>query len=253
MLFIRNKELNKEEIEIIRKLSREKAIDFLFVIDLLEIEKSPKDYFDRVIWFKAESLLKMAEIPESKIPSWLGRFILIQMDSSFLAQYLPYKPSSGSGEDAPFYGRRVEIRSLIGNSEFPGGTITGAHKSGKTSLLYKMKEKSDSILSTMQNEKFIVLGPITLGDSGDLNRFLEKTLKSIGIDINEITLDKWNSSIREYSDSKRCPVLLLDDADPFIRSDMESGFRCGWYIRSLHYENKCKFYFSGHENLREAR
>lgn len=253
IILFRNKELRKEESEKIRDYCVSKRSDLLLIIDVSESYISPKKIYDRVIWIKIHSLMETLEIPENKIPGWLSRMILGQIDLGYLSDYLPYRTASDSGEDAPFYGRRSELRKLIGkNYTFPGGIITGAHKSGKTTLLHKIKDLAGTELTVSDDQEFEILGPISLNDSANTYQFFEKTLDNLGIEQGNITLDTWDTAIRRYSEKGICPVFLLDDVDPFIASDAKSGFLIGGHIRALHYEKKSRFYFSGHENLRKA-
>jgi len=195
----------------------------------------------QVIRFNALSLMEMISTPENELLWWLARFLFGQINVVALPGMLPYK---ASGIAKLFFGREHELARITSGDQ-RGGIIIGAHRSGKTSFLEKLKEK-------LQQRACKVIGPLTFFE---FQSFFKDTLKLLGKDCSmEISLEDWSSALKAYSKNKRKSrlVFLFDEVDRMIQKDIESGSNLGQKMRALQNEGYCEFFLAGHAKLREA-
>ncbi|KST63133.1 AAA family ATPase [Mastigocoleus testarum] len=213
-----------------------------FLIFASVIDKCPHGLSPlQVIWFSPSSLTEMIVVPENNLLFWLARFLFGQINVVALPGMLPYKTR---GIAKLFFGRENEL-ARITSGEQRGGIIIGAHRSGKTSFLEKLKRK-------LQKREWKVIGPLTFFD---FQSFFKDTLELLGKDFSiGMSLEDWSSALKAYSKNKQESrlVFLLDEVDRMIQKDLNSGSNLGHMMRALQNEGYCEFFLAGHAKLREA-
>jgi len=131
------------------------------------------------------------------------------------------------------------------SGEQRGGIIIGAHRSGKSSFLAKLKE-------TLHQRDCKVIGLITFFE---FQSFFKETLAPLGKDLStEMSLEDWSLALKAYSKNRQESrlVFLLDEVDKMIQKDLETGSNLGQKMRALQNEGYCEFFLAGHAKLREA-
>ena len=195
----------------------------------------------QVIWFSSLSLMEMIATPENEQLVWLARFLFGQIHVVALPGMLPYKTK---GSAKLFFGRENELQRII-SGEQRGGIIIGAHRSGKSSFLAKLKE-------TLHQRDCKVIGLITFFE---FQSFFKETLAPLGKDLStEMSLEDWSLALKAYSKNRQESrlVFLLDEVDKMIQKDLETGSNLGQKMRALQNEGYCEFFLAGHAKLREA-
>jgi hypothetical protein len=245
LMFLRKCEKNSDFHQHLAEIVFEKNAVFLIVIDILDIRLPPMQIGPPTIWFRPESLIEMATLPENELLGWLGRFITTQIDVCSLPGLLPYQ-TSGAAKEELFFGRDYELTCLIGGT-VRGGIIIGAHRSGKTSLLYQLAKR-------LKQQGHIVVDVLTLGGIDSFESFIERTLDSLNINLpSEVNPSYWAESLRNYVKvNKKVPIFLLDEVDDLISLDTQSNFHLGKQMRSLQSDGYCHFFLAGHAKLRTA-
>ena len=196
----------------------------------------------QVIWFSPLSLREMIAIPEDDLLVWLARFLFGQINVVALPGMLPYK-TKGSANKL-FFGRENELAHITSPSQ-RGGIIIGAHRSGKTSFLEKLKEK-------LQKRECKVIGPLTFFE---FQSFFKETLEPLSKKfLKGMSIEDWSSALKEYSQNKQQKrlVFLFDEADKMIQEDLKNGVNLGQQMRALQNQGYCEFFLAGHAKLREA-
>ena len=193
----------------------------------------------QVIWFSPSSLREMISIPEQDMLVWLAKFLFRQINVVALPGMLPYKTK---GIAKLFFGRENELASLTSGSQ-RGAIIIGAHRSGKSSLLYKLKNK-------LRQTQCKVVGPLTFIE---LQSFFKETLDPLGQDYSpEMNIQDWACALKEHSQSIPRLVFLLDEVDRMIEEDQKRESLLGQQMRALQNGKYCEFFLAGHAKLREA-
>jgi len=214
---------------------------FILLIDIVDVPYSPFQVSPRTIWLSPETLIEMVQTPKDQLPGWLGRYITTRVERNIKQTLLPY---ATKGPAKMFVGRDYELAGLTRADQY-GGIITGAHNSGKSSLLKELGKR-------LRVEGLNVIGPFELGSIG-FQTFFERTLKPFDIAPSEdMTPEGWSYVLRNYCDTGTKPLFLLDEVDDLLNLDAQRGFSLGRQIRSLHNEGYCKFYLAGHAVLRAA-
>ena len=244
VILLRQKVEDSNSNEYLTEISFERDATLLIVIDILDIRSPPIQIASPSIWFRPESLLEMVNLPDHELLGWLGRFILIQIDPSTLQGLLPYQ-TSGAAKERSFFGREYELLRIIGGNK-RGAIIVGAHKSGKTSLLYELGKR-------LKQQGCQIIGLLTLGWVEDYQTFFERTLEALNIDVpKKNTPETWASIIRKFDNQGKRLVFLLDEVDDLIKFDANSEYKLGKQMRSLQSDGYCEFYLAGHAQLRKA-
>ncbi len=239
ILLLRQKE--EEAICYRELLERAQGNAFIIIMDIADVPISPFQSSPRTIWFPPNSLIEMIETSQDQMSGWLGRFIITQVEVSVKRSLLPYETK---GATNLFFGRDNELMSLT-RPDKHGGIITGAHSSGKSSLLKHLKRQ-------LEQRDIKVIGPYELGKIG-FQTFFERTLEPLDIAPSpNMTPESWAAFLRNYRKTRTAPVFLLDEVDDLLILDMKTQFTLGRQIRSLNNEGHCKFYMAGHAKLREA-
>ncbi|GAB1542175.1 hypothetical protein NUACC21_48490 [Scytonema sp. NUACC21] len=195
----------------------------------------------QVIWLSSSSLMEMIATPENELLVWLARFLFGQINVVALPGMLPYKTR---GIAKLFFGRENELARITSGDQ-RGGIIIGAHRSGKTSFLEKLKEK-------LQQRSCKVIGPLTFFG---FKSFFKDTLDPLGKESSTgMALEDWSLVLKSYSKNKQeCRlVFLLDEVDRMIQEDLTTGANLGQTMRALQNEGYCEFFLAGHAKLREA-
>ena len=211
VMFLRRDEKDSNFHEYLAEIAFEKNAAFLIVVDIVDIRYPPMQVGPPTIWFRPESLIEMAAMPEKELLGWLGRFITTQIDVCSLPGLLPYQ-ITGAAKEELFFGRDYELTRLIGGT-LRGGIIVGAHRSGKTSLLYQLGKR-------LQQQKYHVVDVLTLGGIDDFKSFFERTLEPLDIDFpGDMTPASWAEALRTYTKNKNNQsliIFLLDEVDDLI-------------------------------------
>jgi hypothetical protein len=247
VLFMRREEENDTRRRYLFELAAEKNAEFLFVLDIIDIPKMAwrKDLRPYAIRFRPDELADLATMRDGDVPVWLGRFITTHVDPSVLVDLLPYRTE---GRASLFLGRGDEIERMIGKigKDPRGGIIMGAHKSGKTSLLYRLGE-------LLRQRGHQVVGPTTMSDETSFDYLFDVTMQALRIRRSgRPSLKAWASALRAHRRKGSPVVFLLDEVDQLIEADTRTGSRLGRQMRSLQYDDIGKFYEAGHAGLREA-
>ncbi|MUH00834.1 hypothetical protein F7734_54620 [Scytonema sp. UIC 10036] len=194
-----------------------------------------------VIWLSSSSLMEMIATPDKDLLVWLARFLFGQINIVALPGMLPYKTR---GIAKLFFGRENELARITSGDQ-RGGIIIGAHRSGKTSFLEKLKEK-------LQQRFCKVIGPLTFFE---FQSFFKDTLDPLGKSyFTGMSIQDWSSALKIFSiNNPECRLIfLLDEVDKVIQEDIKTGSNLGQMMRALQNGGFCEFFLAGHAKLREA-
>ncbi|MDM8557405.1 AAA family ATPase [Candidatus Parabeggiatoa sp. HSG14] len=150
----------------------------------------------------------------------------------------PYQTRSGVNKNAGFFGR-TQILSLIFNRDPANYLIMGGRQLGKSSLLkyihrhYQNHPQLQCRYLTLHSDNLQRQLAVTLGLSSD------SSLKEVLAQLTEIA-------------SKQPQLLLIDQADHFVQTEMKNGYRTLNYFRSLSEEGHCHFILAGFWELYQA-
>jgi AAA domain len=164
----------------------------------------------------------------------------------------PYKTR---GRSNLFFGRETELKQLAATHNY-SGIIIGAHQSGKTTLLHKLKEN-------LPRHRRVVLGPMsptTYSGFFDLVRTsLEslpqgqgETVKQILGSDSELTIDNFERTIRRLREQLGRVSFLIDEIDLLLKADEAQEMRLTRVMRSLTDAEQADFFLAGHSRLRQA-
>lgn len=224
----------------IEQIAQQKTGAFLVFVSLKDI--CPRGITAlQLVWFSPSSLMELIAVPEDEQLLWLSRFLFRQINVVTLPGMLPYKTK---GVAKLFFGRENELARITSGAQ-KGGIIIGAHRSGKTSFLEKLKEK-------LQQQGCKVVGPLTFFG---FQSFYKDTLEPLNKNFStDISLEDWSSALKAYSKSEKKTrlVFLLDEVDKMIQEDLKCDSDLGHKMRSLQNEGYCEFFLAGHAKLREA-
>lgn len=243
-IFCLGQENNPELNDPVEKIARQQTDSFLFfasVTDACLQGVAPLS----LIWISPSTLMEAIEIPENDQLFWFTRFLFSQINAVMLPGILPYK-TKGIAE--LFFGRENELARITSSSQ-RGAVIIGAHRSGKTSFLQKLKEK-------LQQKTCKIIGPYTFFD---FQSFYKDTLDLIDRDLldslpSRVSLEDWSSALKAYTShhQKTRLIFLLDEVDRMILEDLKNESNLGHQMRALQNSWCCEFFLAGHAQLREA-
>jgi WD40 repeat protein len=153
-----------------------------------------------------------------------------------VGQISPYQTQSGVNKDAVFFGR-AEILAHILNREPANYLVFGGRQLGKSSLL-------KHIHRYYRGNSHIQCTYLTL-HSNNLSGQLAVTL---GLP-SESSLEQVLTQLRT---SKSRQLILVDQADQFIQTEMKTNYRILTHFRSLSEEGHCHFILAGFWDLYQA-
>lgn len=240
ILLLRQKQLDRTTCDFLNEITRERGIDFIFVMDLANFLEPPISISSRTIWFDPEALIEMVSVSNEELIPWLSRFIIKHCDDRAL---LPYQTEGVVKE--LFIGWEEQLTRLT-NRNHLGGIIVGSHRSGKTSFLYQIEKR-------LREQGSQVIVHTSLWIMNDFQPFFERTLSLLGHDVDmEITLETWAEAIIKCSNIKGPPIFIIDEVDDLLALDARMGFRLGHQMRQLQQNGYCAFYLAGHSWLRKS-
>ncbi|MEO0516107.1 MAG: CHAT domain-containing protein [Cyanobacteria bacterium P01_A01_bin.116] len=222
----------------LKKIGREREIGcFVFA----SISGNFPERFNpfHIIRINSKSLKEMNSIAEKDRLVWLARFFFRQINIVALPGMLPYKTN---GPARLFFGRENELSRLTSNYQ-KGAILVGAHRSGKSSLLEKIKER-------FLDRKYKVVGPLTFFK---LQQFFKETLDPLGEKYRPtMSIEDWRLAVKEYNKQENHLIFMMDEVDRMIDEDSKTSFQLGHTFRALQNEGVCEFFLAGHARLREA-
>ncbi len=154
--------------------------------------------------------------------------VSLQIDRAGLSLY---QPAARGGQRQPFYGRKAELRRLMGDLR-KNCLIIGPDGIGKTSLL-------DEVYRRLRGQPTVACYYLALAD-GDLASALADALSFPG----PPSLGPLLHRLSKLSDAKRV-VVLCDDADAWAMRDAAEGGGELQALASLNQEQRCSFVLSG--------
>ena len=239
ILLLRQEEIQNDSYKELQQIATDHAL--IIIIDIADVAHSPFQDSPRTIWFSYNVLLEIIELSQDQLPGWFERFLITRTEKNVKLTLIPYHTK---GAAKLFVGREYELKRMTQLDKL-GGMITGAHHSGKSSLLHQLGIQ-------LQEKNFTVIGPLQLGSIGFQTLF-ERTLKKLNITASpDMTPEHWASALRDQSERLTKPVFLLDEVDELLKLDTQNGFILGRQMRSLHHEGYCYFYLAGLQKLRNA-
>ena len=239
LFLLRQKEVQDTGYRELQQLAGDNAL--IMIVDIANVVHSPFQDSPRTIHFSVDALLEIIDLSQNDLPGWLGRFIVTRAEKNVKQVLLPYETE---GAAKLFVGRKYELTRMTRLDRL-GGIITGAHQSGKSSLLQQLGKN-------LRQNGIHVIGPLMLGGIG-FQTFFERTLQDFGIvPSHDMTPEIWAAALRRQGNRDAGPVFLLDEVDDLLALDAQHDFILGKQIRSLHHEGYCQFYLAGLEKLRGA-
>src|SRR5262249_43636693 len=148
-----------------------------------------------------------------------------------------------------FFGREMELTRLSGEQNH-GGSIIGAHHSGKTTLLHKLKEE-------LSSHRRLVIGPLSSTTRDDFLEVAKKALEALpqgrGAGITHmlgqdghLTIDNFERTLRRLSEQLGPISILIDEIDTLLKADEAEGTRLARIMQSLTLGAEADFYLAGH-------
>ena len=239
VFFLRQHGGNKIEYERLSEIVTQQDAALLIIVDVTDMGKPPILQYPPTVWFHPTTLLQMAMSTPEDRDAWLGRYITTQVDIKPILLY------QTKGKAEIFFGRELELTRLLRRNRL-GGIIVGAHRSGKTSLLYQLG-------SQLRLKGRQVIGPLSVGGVESVQTFLELTIDELHTPLSSASSSAaWGQAIRRLTTGNECPIFLLDEVDQVLRLDAEANYALGWQMRDLQSDGRSEFYLAGHAVLRKA-
>ncbi len=155
-----------------------------------------------------------------------------------ITQISPYQTRSGVNKDAVFFGRAQTLAHIL-NREPSNYLVVGGRQLGKSSILKHLHRR-------YQGHSDIECHYITLhGDTIHSQLAAALGLKTDGQLIDLLDYFRYNGHKKRY-------LLLIDEADMFIKCEMEHQYQTLNQFRSLSEEGRCFFVLAGFWNLYQA-
>jgi WD40 repeat protein len=209
--------------EIIMRLQRDDInIQKIIVISLEPIQQAALRPY-------GEDRTNLWVVPDSRelttlllSPHPIDVFVRLLANQLSITHLSPYQTGGGVTKDSAFFGR-LKILAQILNREPRNYLVIGSRQMGKTSLLKKIERR-------YQNHPKIdcVYLPVSQGGSRKINEQLA-----------DLPADKTG-------------LLLVDEADLFIRDEMANGYPMLSHFRTLSEQGRCYFILAGFWYLHEA-
>jgi hypothetical protein len=159
-------------------------------------------------------------------PKPIKDFVRLLANQLILRDISPYQTSGGVSKDTAFFGRETIIAQII-NRELMNYLVIGARQIGKTSLLHHLKRRYQT------------------------NPKVDCVYRSLGDGDSQYFRDKLNDYLADLPTQQQ-RLLLLDEADVFIRDEIANGYPMLSHFRSLSDEGRCHFILAGFWDLHQA-
>jgi len=168
------------------------------------------------------------------------RPILQQIDLSLVSPYV----TTGPAPENIFFGREVEIKTILQTLRSKSIGIVGGRRIGKTSILHQinrtLKEPSSDYLLFYANYQ-----PVT-----NYEDFFAHGRSNWKLDIQGAEPLRFYEAISALKDKTEKPIVfLMDEVDALLRYDVQRGELLFKTFRALSEESKCRFIFSGERIL----
>ena len=165
----------------------------------------------------------------------LARLIAAQIPFKRLS---PYQTGGGLSREAMFFGRSQELAHIL-NRELTNYLVVGGRQIGKTTLLKALERR-------YQDKPQITCHYLVLSDA----QLIERLARTLGL---PPTTDL--DGILSYMAGEThggARVLLIDEADLFIRAECEQNYPTLRRLRALSEEGRCYFILAGFWELYAA-
>ena len=219
------------------------------VADMMSEIKEIPQYSKNIFFILSDNSTLQAKIAHEKghekfvrvQPKTLTKLLLAEDGAKVLAksfaeqlaltQISPYKLGGGESNSSMFFGRREIISHVVGrgNNNY---IVIGSRQIGKSSLLKAIERE---YLKNQEKVHYISVG------KGNLLRAMSRAL---GVKVN--TLEELVAHIATLNEKV---LFLLDEVDPFIKNERESGYKVLDSFRKLSEEGSCNFILAGYWEL----
>ena len=193
---------------------------------------------------EGENLANLWVVPNSReltelllSPQPINVFARLLASQLAVTTVSPYKTGGSIEKDSTFFGREKTLVQII-NRELRNYLLIGGRKLGKSSLLKKIKRH-------YQNHPKVKCFYLSLNDDS-----LRKLNVTLGLAKNT-TLFALLDKLTEVPTGKQY-LILIDEADQFIRREIAEGYPTLNKFRSISEEGYCHFILAGFWNLYEA-
>jgi len=148
-----------------------------------------------------------------------------------LTQISPYNLGGGESNSSMFFGRREIISHVVGrgNNNY---IVIGSRQIGKSSL---MKAIEREYVKNQERVHYISVGK---------GNFVRAMGRALGIKVTSL-----EELVAYISMQKEKVLFLLDEVDPFIKDEKESGYKVLDSFRKLSEEGSCNFILAGYWEL----
>jgi len=148
-----------------------------------------------------------------------------------LTQISPYNLGGGESNSSMFFGRREIISHVVGrgNNNY---IVIGSRQIGKSSL---MKAIEREYVKNQERVHYISVGK---------GNFVRAMGRALGIKVTNL-----EELVAYISVQKEKVLFLLDEVDPFIKDEKESGYKVLDSFRKLSEEGSCNFILAGYWEL----
>jgi hypothetical protein len=246
IIFIRTDATVSDYQEVLKQRAEDGCV---IVIDI--VDRSDPATFTALapVWIRSIDVAAMLKANRAGLGRSVKRLIVRQVNAGLY----PYKTY---GVGTLFFGRTKELKRLSDDQNH-GGIIIGAHRSGKTNLLYKLQTE------LLQRQR-IAVGPFTFAGTLTYQEFFERVqtrfeqiqedrgiqlLPGSGVGL---ALENFDSTIRGIRSKIGQVSFLIDEVDSLLEVDEAQGSRLTKIMRTLVLEGQADFYLAGHSRLRTA-
>jgi len=235
------------EFKLIMKLRKRYNVEFIIIIDVNVIVPFPFKGNSKFIHLDVRALRNL--IKTVNRDGWFRRYLVRNLRGggpNVIEKMLPFDTNK-IADEAVFFGRDdfiADIRQEIAEEALVGRFIFGPKRSGKTSLLHRIK----GMLADTKYEPIL----LTAGGSLSIQSFIQSILSWLELDVDDdVTPEDWIAIMQQFQwDYHRTPVLLLDEMDQLIQEDSQKGFQLSRAIADLAHDEICVFFLAGHSILR---
>jgi len=246
LIYIRRAQVDNE-FKVVMRLRRRYEAEFIIIVDVNALPAFPFKGTSKFIHLDVRALRDLITTVDRN--GWFRRYLVRNLrggGSKVIEKMLPFDTNKIADDDI-FYGREDfidEIEAEIASKSLRGRFIFGPKRSGKTSLLHRIK----GVLEGTQYEPIL----LTAGGSSSIQTFIQSILSYLELEIDEdLTPDMWVSIMRQFQwDYGRTPVLFLDEMDQLIQEDRQKNFQLSRAIAELVHRDACVFFLAGHSVLR---
>ncbi len=228
ILFMNNKESVADMMSEIKEIPQyTKNIFFILSVNsALQAKIANEKGHEKFVRVQPETLTKLLLAED-------GAKVLADSFAEQLAltQISPYNLGGGESNSSMFFGRREIISHMVGrgNNNY---IVIGSRQIGKSSLLKAIERE---YLKNQEKVHYISVG------KGNLLRAMSRAL---GVKVS--TLEELVAYISTLNEKV---LFLLDEVDPFIKNEKESGYKVLDSFRKLSEEGNCNFILAGYWEL----